>query len=383
MILSVRCRRTVQCAPRQAMGFHWPAAREPKGLHLPVVSPSQGFHSPAASESLSFACPLRRRSGANSAAGPKGAGQDARSQESNQRKSHHTLAPSAQFLCSRSASLRRGSPTVHPGTGVELAHIVWAILRTFPSQARRDRGGPGSAHRARQSNCQSQRQSQSQSQSQSHSQSQSPPHPPNVPLLRHALRAGSTVRFGILPSQSAPPPARGEGEEQRDADACGNMLWRCSALLCSVRLRFGIASALLRHCCAGCAVNGAPMRRQRDVGKARRVGARDCAQFDVSPGMNCRRTPGVALRSRRAGCPETAASGWPFSWSLLFGHSKRSDSLAGRRVKSRHGCRAPKERALNKCALKQHSPQIPESAGMATVGKRANPRQEGRAGQSK
>ena len=44
--------------------------------------------------------------------------------------------------------------------------------------------------------------------------------------------------------------------------------------------------------------------------------------------------------------PETAASGWPFSWLLLFGHSKRSDSLAGRRVNTRHGCRAAKRRAL-------------------------------------
>ena len=31
-------------------------------------------------------------------------------------------------------------------------------------------------------------------------------HPPYVPLLRHALWAGSAVRFGILPSQSAPSP---------------------------------------------------------------------------------------------------------------------------------------------------------------------------------
>ncbi len=46
---------------------------------------------------------------------------------------------------------------------------------------------------------------------------------------------------------------------------------------------------------------GPPMQRQRDGGIARRVGARDCAQFDVSPWMDCRRTPGVALRSRRAG----------------------------------------------------------------------------------
>ncbi len=48
MIVSVRCRRTVRCGPRRAMGFRSPAA-----------SPSQGFHSPAASESLLFACPKR------------------------------------------------------------------------------------------------------------------------------------------------------------------------------------------------------------------------------------------------------------------------------------------------------------------------------------
>ena len=33
-------------------------------------------------------------------------------------------------------------------------------------------------------------------------QDQERPHPPYVPLLRHALRAGFAVRFGILPSQS-------------------------------------------------------------------------------------------------------------------------------------------------------------------------------------
>ena len=85
--------------------------------------------------------------------------------------------------------------------------------------------------------------------------------------------------------------------------------------------------------CAGCAVEGPPMQRQCDVGKARRVGAMDCAQFDASPGMDCRRTPGVALRSRRAGCPETAASGWPSLWCLSLGHARERHSLAGRRVK--------------------------------------------------
>ena len=142
----------------------------------------------------------------------------------------------------------------------------------------------------------------------------SSPHPPYVPPLRHALRAGSAVRFGILPSQSAPSLARGEGKA------------RCR------RVRES-ASALHWLCCARCAVTGAPMQRQGDVGIARRVGARDCAQFAVSTWKCCQRTPGVALRSRRAGCPETAASGWPSLWLLSLGHTRESDSLAGRRVK--------------------------------------------------
>ncbi len=94
------------------------------------------FHSPQASEPPFFAWPKKH--------GPK--------------KGHPTLAPYAQSLCSRFASLLRGSPTVHPWTDVELAHIVWAILRTIPSQSRRDRGDPNSAHRARQSQSQRQRQ---------------------------------------------------------------------------------------------------------------------------------------------------------------------------------------------------------------------------------
>ena len=39
--------------------------------------------------------------------------------------------------------------------------------------------------------------------------------------------------------------------------------------------------------------------------------------------------PGTASRSRRAGCPETAASGWPSLWLLSLGHARESDSLAG------------------------------------------------------
>src|SRR5690606_30860586 len=35
------------------------------------------------------------------------------------------------------------------------------------------------------------------------------------------------------------------------------------------------------------------------------------------------KNPGARTRTRRAGCPEGARPGWPFSWLLLFGHSKR------------------------------------------------------------
>ena len=38
------------------------------------------------------------------------------------------------------------------------------------------------------------------------------------------------------------------------------------------------------------------------------------------------KNPASRTRTRRAGCPESDWPGWPFSWLLLFGHSKRSDS---------------------------------------------------------
>ncbi len=180
------------------------------------------------------------------------------SKKSNQKKEHPAIAPYAQSLCYGCARPLRGSPTVRPWTDVELAHIVWATLRADPAQPRRDRGAPLSAHRARQ------RRSRSQS-----------PHPPC----------------------RAPSPAAREKEGQEPK----RML----------RARRN----LLRLGCAGCAVNGAPMQRQRDVGKARRVARMDASQFDVSPGTDCRRTAGVALRSRRAGARRPLHRG-----GLLFGY---------------------------------------------------------------
>jgi len=101
----------------------------------------------------------------NGEAGPKGGGQDARSKEGTPRE--HALRPS---MGCGFASGRRGSPKAHPCTCGELArmtrHIhvtrpscrlrhsnrqscrfsLRAILRTFPSSARRVRGAPVGAH---------------------------------------------------------------------------------------------------------------------------------------------------------------------------------------------------------------------------------------------
>jgi hypothetical protein len=48
--------------------------------------------------------------------------------------------------------------------------------------------------------------------------------------------------------------------------------------------------------------------------------------------------PGRHSRTRSAGCAEGAAPGCPFSWSLFFGHAKRSDPLAREASGKGHGC---------------------------------------------
>ncbi len=45
--------------------------------------------------------------------------------------------------------------------------------------------------------------------------------------------------------------------------------------------------------------------------------------------------PDLASRTRRAGCPQSAAWGWPFFGLLFFGHAKKSDSDPGRGSKAR------------------------------------------------
>jgi hypothetical protein len=94
--------------------------------------------------------------------------------------------------------------------------------------------------------------------------------------------------------------------------------------------------------CSSWAPYAAVQRRR----KGPQGGSQGCEPVGCQSTDGLSDNPGAAARSRRAGCPETAVSRWPFSWLLLFGHAKRSDSLAGRRAIERHGCRAPKDDSL-------------------------------------
>jgi len=60
----------------------------------------------------------------------------------NPKKAHPALVPYAHSLCFGCARLLRGSLTAHPCAGSSRAHIVWALLRTFPTQSHHERGGP-------------------------------------------------------------------------------------------------------------------------------------------------------------------------------------------------------------------------------------------------
>ena len=88
-------------------------------------------------------------------------------------------------------------------------------------------------------------------------------------------------------------------------------------------------------------------RRRGGAEKARRVARMDSGQFAVSTGTCCQRTPEptrAVVRLDRT----TDPSGCHFSWLLLFGQAKRSDSLDA--VERKHLLRGRREKRLTNLA---------------------------------
>ncbi len=130
------------------------------------------------------------------------------------------------------------------------------------------------------------------------------------------------------------------------------------ALVVAVVVAVAVASASPRR--SACSLVG-PLRR----GEAGTIGPQGRAQevraFVVSTWVCCRQTPAPTHEPFGQGCPKGAAPGWPFSWLLLFGHSKRSDSGARRRTK-----KAMDGARVTARAQKSRSRWIPACAGMTS-----------------
>ena len=121
---------------------------------------------------------------------------------------------------------------------------------------------------------------------------------------------------------------------------------------------FGSCSSLWR---AGCALSGPRKRWRLGAGKARRVGARDRAQFAASTRRCCQRTPGALPRSRRAGARRPPLwGGLLFAYFLLAtqekvgrspkaSESSASDSDSAPRMRREAMSMQAKSKALAPC----------------------------------
>ena len=192
-----------------------------------------------------------------------------------------------------------------------------------------------SAHRARQSEQQRQPKPKPKPQPQPQSQSQSQ----SQQSLSHSLRNCSNQSLGNsrspAPSSSLPGTfPRLAGEVNLQGRLLAESSWPCYvfalSLLRRMRSEWGPYAA-------------AKWRRKGPQG-----GSQGCEPVGCQSRDGLSANPRSRFAQSQGRSPETAASGWPFSWLLLFGHSKRSDSLAGRRVNTRQGCRAPQARAPRK-----------------------------------
>jgi hypothetical protein len=117
--------------------------------------------------------------------------------------------------------------------------------------------------------------------------------------------------------------------------------------------RFVLAPSALvqrahQQCAHGCALAlpGAPWARRGGGGKARRVAGTDAGQFSVGAGGPVGKPHGLLADSADRS-PQSAPSGCPFSWLLLFGQAKRSSSPPGR------GAKPPADRPAGRRRTKQ------------------------------
>ncbi len=191
-----------------------------------------------------------------------------------------------------------GSPTVHPWTGVELGAIPCAHPAGYPYVTLPLHRGPGYC----------------------------------------ASCAAKTKQIPARLDCALEFPSPAQREKVPKADEGG----------------FGFSLLLWR---ARCALSGSRHSRRACGGNVRRMAHRKWASSTPVHGW----TVGEP-RSRRAhlehrDCAQGVSVGWPSLWLLSLGHARESDSLAGRRVKNRHGCRAPKERK---------EPNIAPKRGQAT-----------------
>jgi hypothetical protein len=89
---------------------------------------------------FSLRCPLRRRSGANGEAGPKGAGQDARSQEKVTKRKDTPALRFQHIPVLKVRAWRRVVSTAHPCADETMADLLSATLRADPPPSAASQG---------------------------------------------------------------------------------------------------------------------------------------------------------------------------------------------------------------------------------------------------
>ena len=162
-----------------------------------------------------------------------------------------------------------------------------------------------------------------------------PSRPPCGPFLRPAATAYGARLARILRARAK---SKCNSQSQSPSSACGTFSRRAGEGRSGAEAKRDAAACgnLLRLGCAGGAVKWGPyavaQRRRQGPQSLPRTrsggGSHGCEPVGCQSTDGLSANPGAAARSRRAGCPETAASGWPSLWLLSLGHARESDSLA-------------------------------------------------------